>query len=166
MQIHKANINFHINHEDDNYQQLFEGLLPRDILDTIIEGVNKQISEDPITYGELLHWIGLWVMMSTVAGSDHRSFWSTHDLDIFYGSFFTLSNYMTQTQFDNILNNLTYMKKKPPEFHDQFWEVRDMLDCWNKNMANNFVPSWINCIDESMSKSVNKYTCPLFMFVP
>ena len=33
-------------------------------------------------------------------------------------------------------------------------------------MATNFVPSWINCIDESMSKWLNKYICPGFMFVP
>ena len=136
MQNHKAKINFHINNEDDYYLQLFEGMFPRDVLDTIFEGVNKQISRDPITYGELLCWIGLCVMMSTVAGSDRRRFWLTCDLDIFEGSFFTLSNYMTQTQFENILNNLTYMNKKPPEFHDQFWEVRDMLDCWNRNLAN------------------------------
>ena len=58
------------------------------------------------------------------------------------------------------------MNKKPPEFCDRFWEVCDMLDCWNKNMADNFVLSWINCIDESMSKWVNEYTCPGFMFVP
>ena len=41
-----------------------------------------------------------------------------------------------------------------------------MLDCWNKNMTTNFSPSWINCIDESMSKWVNEYSCPGFMFVP
>ena len=29
-----------------------------------------------------------------------------------------------------------------------------------------FLPSWMNCIDESMSKWVNEYTCPGFMFVP
>ena len=33
-------------------------------------------------------------------------------------------------------------------------------------MAENFLPSWINVIDESMSKWVNEYTCPGFMFVP
>ena len=109
MQNHKAKINFPIDNEDDYYLQLFEGMFPRDVLDTIIEGVNKQISRDPITYDELLCWIGLWVMMSTVAGSDCRSFWSTCDLDIFEGSFFTLSNYMTRTWFESILNNLTYM---------------------------------------------------------
>ena len=37
---------------------------------------------------------------------------------------------------------------------------------WNDNMLMNFSPSWINCIDESMSKWVNEYTCPGFMFVP
>ena len=41
-----------------------------------------------------------------------------------------------------------------------------MLEMWNTNMANNFSPSWINCIDDSMSKWVNEYTCPCFMFVP
>ena len=41
-----------------------------------------------------------------------------------------------------------------------------MLACWNKIMAKMFLPSWMNCIDESMSKWVNEYTCPGFMFVP
>ena len=41
-----------------------------------------------------------------------------------------------------------------------------MLDCWNKNMTTNFSPSWINCINESMSKWENEYSCPGFMFVP
>ena len=77
-------------------------MFPRDVLDTMVDGVNKQITGDPFTYGELLCWIGLWVMMSTVAGFD--------------GCFFTLSNYMTLTQFENILNNLTYITGFYPKF--------------------------------------------------
>ena len=88
-------LKIHIDTEDDYYLQLFEGVFARDVLDTMVDGVNKQITGDPITYSELLCWIGLWVMMSTVAGSDRRSFWLTHDVDIFYGCFFTLLNYMT-----------------------------------------------------------------------
>ena len=41
-----------------------------------------------------------------------------------------------------------------------------MLDMWNKNMGTNFSQSWINCIDKSMSKWVNEFSCPGFMFVP
>ena len=41
-----------------------------------------------------------------------------------------------------------------------------MLQMWNNNMGTKFLPSWINCIDESMSKWINEYMCPCFMFVP
>ena len=37
-----------------------------------------------------------------------------------------------------------------------------MLQMWNENMGTNFLPSPINCIDESMSKWINEYTCPGF----
>ena len=119
-----------------------------------------------MSYGELLHWIGLWTMMSTVAGTDHCSFWSTHDIKIFSGCFFTLSTYMSHTRFELILQHIKYTNNNPPTYKDRFWEVHEMLEEWNKNMATNFVPSWINCIDESMSKWLNEYTCPGFMFVP
>lgn len=33
-------------------------------------------------------------------------------------------------------------------------------------MKANFVPGWVNCLDESMSVWTNMYTCPGFMFVP
>ena len=33
-------------------------------------------------------------------------------------------------------------------------------------MDENFIPSWIYVINESMSKWLNEYTCPGFMFVP
>ena len=41
-----------------------------------------------------------------------------------------------------------------------------MIDAWNVNMAHNFPPSWINAIDESMSKWGSEYTCPGLMYVP
>ena len=41
-----------------------------------------------------------------------------------------------------------------------------MLEAWNDNMSLNFSPSWVSCLDESMSQWRNRYTCPGFMFVP
>ena len=55
---------------DDIYLQLFEGLFPANFLDKMVTEINKKISGDPVTYSELLKWIGLWVLMSTVDGSD------------------------------------------------------------------------------------------------
>ena len=73
---------------------------------------------------------------------------------------------MSCTRFELILQHIKYTNINPPTYKDRFWEVCEMLEEWNKNMAMNFVPSWINCINESMSKWLNKYTCPGFMFVP
>ena len=58
------------------------------------------------------------------------------------------------------------MDKSAPELLDKFWEVQDLISAWNANMEVEFLPSWINAIDESMSKSLNKYTCLGFMYIP
>ena len=73
---------------------------------------------------------------------------------------------MSKTHFENILNNLVYTSADPSAFRDPFWEVRWIIQCWNDNMAEKIIPSWINCVGKSMSKWVNEYTCMCFMFVP
>ena len=88
------------------------------------------------------------------------------EINPFDGTPFHLTEYMLQCQFESILINLGFTNEDPLPFHDWFWEVCHMLDFWNKNMTINFSPSWINCIDESMSKWVNEYSCPRFMFIP
>ena len=41
-----------------------------------------------VSYGELLSWIGLWILMSMVGGSDHWSFWLSKDVNIYEGALF------------------------------------------------------------------------------
>jgi len=41
-----------------------------------------------------------------------------------------------------------------------------LIEAWNDNMEEQFEPSWISCLDESMSKWINQYTCPGFVFCP
>ena len=41
-----------------------------------------------------------------------------------------------------------------------------MIVAWNSNMANEFRAGWMTCLDKSMSKWVNKYTCPGYTVVP
>ena len=73
---------------------------------------------------------------------------------------------MTRNRFEKIVTNITYTNHEPPAFHDRFWEIQQMVEEWNANMDINFSPSWKNCLDKSMSKWLNEYTCPGFMFVP
>ena len=62
--------------------------------------------------------------------------------------------------------NLKITDRKQPTYKDGFFEVSQLIDSWNENMANVFSPSWISCLDESMSKWLNNYTCSGFMDVP
>ena len=164
----RAKLNFAVDPTTQGYYiQLFEGLFPKQLLLCIIEIINEKMDgEDDVTYGEFLRWIGIWVLMSTVDGADRRTFWSTKTVDAFEGAPFRLTPFMSCRRFEKILNNLRYTKEEVPEFRDRFWEVQSMTKMWNNNMGANFLPSWINCINESMSKWVNEYTCPGFMYVP
>ena len=119
-----------------------------------------------MTYGELLCWIGLWIIMSTCDGSDHHSSGSNKNPDIFEGCHFHLQQFMSRYRFEGILTAIKYTNSNPPAYKDRFWEVRQLLESWNNNMATSFIPSWINAIDESTLKWINEYTCPGFMFVP
>ena len=96
---HKAKLNIHADPtRNDFYLQLFEGFFPMTLLYTMVDGVNTTMKGERLSYGELLCWIGLWTMMSTVARTDHHSFWSTHNIKIFSGCFFTLSAFMSRHQ--------------------------------------------------------------------
>ena len=164
---HRARLNFPIDSSrNDYYIQLFEGFFPKELLEIIIDKVNEKIEGDKLSYGEFLRWIGVWILISTVDGTDRRSFWSTKEVDPFEGAPFRVTTFISRRRFENILINLGYTKNAPPPFRDRFWEVREMLSLWNNNMGTQFSSAWINCIDESMYKWVNEYTCPGFMYVP
>ncbi|KAL3811352.1 hypothetical protein ACHAXA_000768 [Cyclostephanos tholiformis] len=50
-------------------------------------------------------------------------------------------------------------------YEDRFHEMRKMIDEFNNHYAHSYHPSWLNCLDESMSSWLNKF-CPGFMCVP
>ena len=79
---HKAKLNFHADPtKNDFYLQLFKGLFPTTLLYTMVDGVNTTMK------GEHQVTVSCYVGMSTVAGTDHHSFWSTRDIKIFSGCF-------------------------------------------------------------------------------
>eukprot|EP00980_Cylindrotheca_fusiformis_P024084 scaffold11524_cov91-Cylindrotheca_fusiformis.AAC.3 len=148
--------------------QLFELFFMKDFLqNTILANINERLEgENSLTYGEFLRWLGIWFLMATIQGPQRRDFWSTAKVDIFEGAPFRVNEWMSRNRFEAILGALKYTRSAPPAYQDKFHEVRDMIDAWNANMNEKFTPSWISCLDESMSVWINPYTCPGFMFVP
>ena len=149
------------------YVQLFKGFFPKQLLQNVIDIVNEKMDGDEeVVYGKFIWWISIWVLMSKVDGVDQCLFWSTKNVNAFDGAPFCLTPFMSCRCFEKILYNLGYTKEGPPQYQGRFWEVQTMLQMWNENMGTNILPSWINCIDELMSKWINEYMCPGFMYVP
>ena len=139
------------------------------IMSVVILKMNEHLAAKghcALSYGEFLWWIGIWLLMATLVGPDRTDFWSLSDIDKLKGAPFHIHEYMSRTRFNAILKCIFYTSDEPPAYRDRFWEVRQMLDAWNKNMNKNFIPGWANCLDESMNVWTNKYTCPGWMFVP
>jgi hypothetical protein len=73
---------------------------------------------------------------------------------------------MTKKRFCVIDQNLIFTDVPPLNFIDKFWQVRQMICAWSKNMAQTFVAAWIVCLDMSMSIWHSKWTCPGWVFCP
>ena len=147
--------------------QLFEILFPTKwVKEVLIPETNKELRQK-LVYGEFLQFLGIILKISTQVGFDRFSFWQSENKDDCKRiPPFTFNKYMSRGRFSSILAALKFTSMEPPGFVDRFWEIREMLEAWNKNMENEFLASWVCCLDESMSKWLNQYTAPGFMVVP
>ena len=76
---------------------------------------------------------------------------------------------MPKYRFDQIILCLCITCRTPPPLShmvDKFWEVRELINTWNTNMFKHYIPSWICCLDESVSIWNNQWTCPEWIFIP
>ena len=139
------------------------------VVGIIIPQTNICLREEkhhPVSYREFLHWLGLWFLMATINDPECMDFWSIGEVDCFVGAPMRLGTLMSRKQFKAILKALAITVRQPPAFSDHFWEVREITEAWNANMTEQFIPSWASCLDESMSRWMNRYSCPGWMFVP
>ncbi len=146
--------------------QLFEVFFPvKFVKEVLLPELNKKVDKD-VSYGEFLQFLGIWYRVATTAGYNIRDFWSRVKPPGVRDTPFKFNSIMARPRFEDIVRNLKLTKFNPPNGVDRFWEVRDIINAWNKNMDDEFVSGNYACLDESMSKWVNKYTCPGFVVVP
>ena len=151
-----------------DFIELFELLFPKQyLMDVLLTNINKNIGTDSlVSYGELLIWFGCWFLIATITGPQRQDFWSSENVSLFKGAPFRLGDIMSRNRFDKILRSLEYTDRPSPPYLDRFHQVRQLMGAWYDNMRDVFVPSWISCLDESMSPWHNPFTCPGFIFVP
>ena len=149
-----------------SYLQMFFLFYPKWLIeDVIIPQTNKGL-EEPLSLGEFIRWIGVWLFLATISGFKRADFWSMNPVDRLVGAPYRVNDIMSGRRFNAILKAISYTNEEPPHFQDKFWEVRQMLKVWNDHMKENFVPSWISCLDESISIWHNRWTCPGWIYCP
>ena len=81
---------------------------------------------------------------------------------MFEGAPFRLSEYMSGRRFQNIGTAIRYTNIESPAFLDRFHDVRKIIEGWNDHYEGEYVPSWLNCLDESMNSFLDNF-CPGFI---
>ena len=86
---HKAHLSLYTDMKP-SIQQLFEMFFFKQYVEEIIiPQTNIHLWKEehrPISYGEFLHWLGLWFLMATINGPDRPDFWSMGEVDCFIGA--------------------------------------------------------------------------------
>ena len=106
------------------------------------------------------------MLMATTFFENKRDFWSKKPVSKCEGVPFRVTE-MSGYRIRAITKAMAHTNAKPPNrYQDRFWEVRQLLAAWNENISNNFICSFVACLDESMSKSLNQWTTPGFIVCP
>ena len=129
----------------------------------LIPMTNKEL-DLPINLQEFYVFLGCIFFQASFKGiSDRDQWWSTKAINMFEGAPHRLNNFMSRNQFNKIMSALRYtLKEVPILFMDCFHEVHDMINAFNNHYAQEYRPSWLSCLDESMNVWLNKF-CPGFM---
>jgi hypothetical protein len=150
---------------------LFRMTMPEQFIRDVIIPATNVMLRDPLTISEFYKWLGCQFYMACFQGvSDRKLWWSSQPIDMFSGAPFRLNQFMTRNRFLDISAALCFTDEKAPTvaddgFVDRFHDVRKMLAAFNDHMEASYIPSWLNCLDESMSSWLSKF-CPGFMCVP
>ena len=140
-----------------------EVLLPRTSAGVINSG------GAPVTYGELLRYLGIRLLMATCMGWNVDQFWNYDNVPRNQEEDpcpYNFKGYMARKRFIAIFRYLNFTNVLRPAFVDKIWQVRQMIKAWNDHMAAIFLAGWVICLDESMSIWHNKWTCPGWIFCP
>jgi len=118
------------------------------IINIILVESNKHIKGEAITLGEFLWFIGIWLLMSSQAGSKCSDYFSTKPISHFGGAPFSLNDMMSGNHFEAILLAPVFAI----EFHNSIAQRANPILARPKlstiaNVEPRTDPAAIDCID-------------------
>ena len=99
---------------------LFLLFVPRLYLESVlIPCTNAELVGGDFSLGELLVFIGLWLLMSTTMCTNRKDFWDATPASEWTKAPFRVNHYMTQKRFECIIKPLTYTDAPPTNISRQ-----------------------------------------------
>ena len=121
-----------------------EYILDRVIVPATNRKLQRNTTQRPLTYGEFLRFIGIWLFLSTMSRYPRWQYWSTKPISLSWGPSVRCNNWMSAKRFNAILESLMYTNANPPPYKDRFWQIREMVTKWNKHMTEIFFSGWVS----------------------
>ena len=127
------------------------------VRDVLIPATNEDISGEEINLKEFYVYLGCHFFMSCFEGiSDRRLWWSPKPVSSQEGAPFWMQKYMALQQFIQITSDMRFKNKPSTSFLDRFHDVRQMINNFNAHYLENYTPSWLSFLDESMNYFLDK----------
>ena len=145
---------------------LFRMALPEQwVRGVLIPATDEEILGDNITLQELYVFLGCHFFMACFEGIYYRRFcWFPKTVSIRERSPFRLQKYMDLQRFISNISAVRFTNKPFPSFLDRFHDVQQIINNFNEHYLENYIPSWISCLGESVKYFLDKF-CPGFMSV-
>ncbi len=135
------------------------------IINVIIPATNDKLTNH-MTLQEFYCWLGCNFVMCCFKGVvNQEEWWSTKAISINKGAPFRLTPYMAKGCCLLLTGAMTYTNNQLPNFEDNFFDLHQIIAAFSIHYESNYNPSWLNCLDKSMSSWLNQL-CPRFMYVP
>jgi Transposase IS4 len=116
-------------------------------------------------FPDLIRFLTLMLLIGTTQRCSRREFWSTEDVD-FLGANFHFNHFMSHRHFEAIIKYPKLTSTPTLEYKAPFHCVEELVYAFNEHTQRELSPSWIACLDESMSVWTSQQTCPGWMYVP
>jgi hypothetical protein len=137
--------------------------------DVVVPACNERDPSLNLTCAEFVGFIAIRLLMATAKVSNARSWFKTTQKPcINTGVPVHLNTLMTGKRFFRISAALSFSKGSDASSAtvNRFREQTPMEDAWNLNMKENYSPSELNVLDESVMFWLTQRTCPGWMCLP
>ena len=140
----------------------FMAVFPKKQLSMMVEKTSERLvvaGKPRLTKGELLKWFGVLILITRFEFGERDHLWrETSTCKYIPSPSFGQRTGMTRDRFNDIFRYMVWSQQpqeRPPGMSSESYRwllVQDFVDNFNEHRSSFFLPGWLVCVDESISR--------------